>query len=154
MQFTQLPLLAMTLALTALASPLLAIDIAGRQTILSGTNAGSIYMFGDPATARALFWQYGSCGLSTFFADDVSPDIPLVAMPSTIMQSYGASQHNTLCAKIVTMTVGGVTRQAAIADTNVSDTHSIDMTSDLWVAFGQQDGDGSIIPAVEWSIAA
>jgi hypothetical protein len=148
--------------------------------ILSGTNAGSIYMvspkvpnppkdplapptfllstiltnyqFGDPAAARQLFNQYGSCGISTYFPTAVPASMPLVAMPYSIMQSYGFAQHNTLCAKIITMTVNGVTRKAAIADTNVSDTHSIDMTSDLWVAFGQPANDGSIIRSVTWSI--
>jgi hypothetical protein len=75
-------------------------------------------------------------------------------MPDTVMAGHGTAQHNTLYAKVVTMTVGSVTKTAVIADTNVSDTHSIDMTSDLWVAFGQRDYDGSIIPAVDWSIAA
>ncbi|KAH8811002.1 hypothetical protein F5884DRAFT_854365 [Xylogone sp. PMI_703] len=148
MKFTQISLLAITFGVTVLAAPV------ERQVILSGTNAGSIYMFGDPAAARALFWQYGSCGLSTFFANQVDPDMPLVAMPDTVMQGHGSAQHNTLCAKIVTMTVNGVTRQAVVADTNVSDTHSIDMTSDLWTAFGQKDFDGSIIKAVQWSISA
>jgi len=124
-----------------------------RRDTLTGTNAGSIFEFGDASVARATFYEYGSCGLSTYFVGVVADDMPLVAMPSVIMENYGASQHNTLCGKIITMTVGSVTRQAAIADTNVSNTNSIDMTSDLWVAFGQPADDGSIIAAVEWSIA-
>jgi len=80
--------------------------------------------------------------------------MPLVAMPGSVMQNYGSAQHNTLCGKIITMTrpSNGVTEQAAIADTNISDTDSIDMTSDLWVDFGQPANDGSIISALNWSI--
>lgn len=137
----------LSLALSVLAAP-----VQNRQT-LSGTNAGSIFQFGDPAAARQLFYTVGSCGLSTYFVGVVPASMPLVAMPGVIMQNYGASQHNTLCGKIITMTSPkGVTRQAAIADTNISDTNSIDMTSDLWVAFGQPANDGSIIPALNWSI--
>ncbi|KAH8590951.1 hypothetical protein B0O99DRAFT_598489 [Bisporella sp. PMI_857] len=147
-----LPISALPTAPTNATTFAAAVTPPTRAVILSGTNAGSIYMFGDPAAARQLFNQYGSCGISTYFPTAVPASIPLVAMPYSIMQSYGFAQHNTLCAKIITMTVNGVTRKAAIADTNVSDTHSIDMTSDLWVAFGQPANDGSIIRSVTWSI--
>jgi hypothetical protein len=140
-------------ASTAVAAPLRA-TVQPRST-LSGTNAGSIFMFGDPAPARELFYTVGSCGLSTYFVGVVPDSMPLVAMPGNIMSQYGASQHNTLCGQIITMTnPAGVTRQAAIADTNVSDTNSIDMTSDLWTAFGQPANDGSIIPSLNWVINA
>ncbi|KAH8645698.1 hypothetical protein BX600DRAFT_477860 [Xylariales sp. PMI_506] len=124
-----------------------------KRSTLTGTNAGSLYSFDAAATAREIFYEYGSCGLSTYFVGVVPDSMPLVAMPSTVMQNYGASQHNTLCGKIVTMTnSAGVTQQAAVADTNVSVDNSIDMTIDLWVNFGQSSSDASIIPSLSWSI--
>ncbi len=140
--------------LLALASTAIAFPIATRDTYITGTNAGSIYSFEAAATARETFYNYGACGLSTYFVGVVPSTMPLVAMPSTIFDQYGASQHNTLCGKIITMTdpTNGVVKQAAIADRNVSPTSSIDMTVDLWVDFGQSASDGSIIPALKWSI--
>lgn len=147
MQLTTFLPLVLSLAVSVSAAP-----VAVRSA-MTGTNAGSIYAFGSASAARETFYTVGSCGLSTYFAGVVPDHMPLVAMPASVMQNYGASQHNTLCGKVITMKVGGVTRKAAIADTNVSDTHSIDMTSNLWVAFGQPANDGSIIPSVSWSIA-
>lgn len=135
----------------ALASTALALPIAKRS--VAGTNAGSLYSYDPAPTSRAVFYQYGSCGLSTYFAGVVPDTMPLVAMPSTVMANYGASQDNTLCGKIITMTdSNGVTKEAAVADTNVSDTDSIDMTEDVWVAFGQSASDASIIKALDWSV--
>ncbi len=139
--------------LLALASTAIAFPIAERATI-TGTNSGSLYSYDAAATARQVFYQYGACGLSTYFVGVVPDSMPLVAMPSTVFDNYGASQHNTLCGKIITMTdpKNGVSKQAAIADRNVSPTSSIDMTEDLWVAFGQPSNDASIIPTLNWSI--
>ena len=145
--FTPTLITALSLAAAAMAAPM-------EKRALTGTNPGSIFSFGDAATERQVFNTVGSCGLSTFFPGVVPASVPLVAMPASVMNSHGSAQHNDLCGKIITMTdvARGITRQAAIADTNVSDEHSIDMTIDLWTAFGQPANDGSIIPALNWSI--
>ncbi|KAL7795591.1 hypothetical protein V8C43DRAFT_279461 [Trichoderma afarasin] len=138
----------------AIAASVLAATASAAPATVSGTNTnGSIFMFGDPAPARNLLNQFGACGLTTYFVGQVPDDMPLVAMPANIFDQYGSAQHNTLCAKIITLTRNGVTRQAAIADRNLSNTNSIDMTLDLWEAFGGHDNDGSIIPGFSWSIA-
>lgn len=149
MQF-KLSITALVLAVTASAAPTTHVP---KDVIASGTDQnGSIFMFGDPAAARATFWQYGACGLSTYFADQVDPNMPLVAMPATVFDNYGSAQSNTLCAKVITMTNNGVTRQAVVADRNLSVDNSIDMTLDMWQAFGGVDGDGTLIPGFTWSI--
>ncbi|KAK4069109.1 hypothetical protein J3E68DRAFT_449822 [Trichoderma sp. SZMC 28012] len=138
----------------AIAASVLAATASAAPATVSGTNTnGSIFMFGDPAPARNLLNQFGACGLTTYFVGQVPDDMPLVAMPANIFDQFGSAQHNTLCAKIITLTRNGVTRQAAIADRNLSNTNSIDMTLDLWEAFGGHDNDGSIIPGFSWSIA-
>ncbi|KAL6826468.1 hypothetical protein V8C40DRAFT_244307 [Trichoderma camerunense] len=137
----------------AIAASVLAATASAAPATVSGTNTnGSIFMFGDPAPARNLLNQFGACGLTTYFPGQVPDDMPLVAMPANIFDQYGSAQHNTLCAKIITLTRNGVTRQAAIADRNLSNTNSIDMTLDLWEAFGGHDNDGSIIPGFSWVI--
>ncbi|KAI5465258.1 hypothetical protein BGZ63DRAFT_399741 [Mariannaea sp. PMI_226] len=147
MQYSTLVAMALGLASIAEAAPV------NKLTTLTGTNAGSLYSFDPAPTARQIFYQYGSCGLSTFFVGVVPDSMPLVAMTSTVMQNYGSAQHNTLCGKIITMTNSkGVTQQAAIADTNVSGDNSIDMTIDLWTKFGQPANDASIIKSLSWSI--
>ncbi|CAG8977676.1 hypothetical protein HYALB_00009621 [Hymenoscyphus albidus] len=130
-----------------------ALPLDTRATLASGTNAGSIFRFGDAAAAKALFWQSGSCGLSTYFPN-TNKNLPLVAMTSTVMSKFGASQHNTLCGKTITMTYKGVTQKAIIADTNVSVDNSIDMTSDVWIKFGGHDGDGTLLKSLTWSISS
>ncbi|KAL7934374.1 hypothetical protein V8C35DRAFT_302408 [Trichoderma chlorosporum] len=137
----------------AIAASVLAATASAAPAVLSGTNTnGSIFMFGDPAPARNLLNQFGACGLTTYFAGVVPDSMPLVAMPANIFDQFGSAQHNTLCAKTITISRNGVTRQAAIADRNLSDTDSIDMTLDLWEAFGGHDDDGTIIPGFSWSI--
>lgn len=116
----------------------------------SGTNAGSLYSF-DP-NARQTFYTHGSCGLSTYFVGKVPANMPLVAMPNSVMDAYGFAQHNTLCGKIVTMTANGITQQAAIADRNYGGDNSIDMTIDVWTKFGQPSWDASIIRSLKWSV--
>lgn len=135
---------ALSLASIARASPI-------EKRDPSGTNPGSLYSF--DSNGRSVFYQYGSCGLSTYFVGKVPDNMPLVAMPGSVMGSYGFAQHNTLCGKIVTMTApNGVTQQAAIADTNVGGDNSIDMTIDVWTKFGQPNWDASIIRDLRWSI--
>lgn len=147
MQFS-LSIATLVLAITASAAP----NSKRQNIIASGDNMqGSIFEFGDPAPARQAFYTAGACGLSTYFPNAVDPSMPLVAMPAAVFDQYGAAQHNQLCAKIITMSHNGVTRQAAIADRNSFD--SIDMTLDLWEAFGGHDGDGTIIQGFSWSIA-
>ncbi|RFU77532.1 hypothetical protein TARUN_4746 [Trichoderma arundinaceum] len=149
MQFS-LSIATFVLALTASAAP----TSKRQNTLASGSDTnGSIFMFGDPAPARQLLYTVGACGLSTYFPDQVDPNIPLVAMPANVFDQFGFAQHNTLCAKVITLTKNGVTRQAVIADRNLSNTNSIDMTLDLWQAFGGHDNDGSIIPGFSWSIS-
>lgn len=124
------------------------------SAVITGTNQnGSIFMFGNPAPARSLLYNYGACGLSTYFPGKVPASMPLVAMPAGVFDKYGSAQHNTLCGKIITISRNGVTRQAAIADRNLSADNSIDMTLDLWQAFGGHDNDGSLIRGFSWSIA-
>ncbi|KAK1242859.1 hypothetical protein MKX08_005671 [Trichoderma sp. CBMAI-0020] len=148
MQFS-LSIATVVLAMTASAAP----SVKRQNILASGDNMqGSIFQFGDPAPARQTLYTVGSCGLSTYFPNAVDPSIPLVAMPAVIFDQFGAAQNNQLCAKIITMTHNGVTRQAAVADRNSFD--SIDMTLDLWEAFGGHDGDGTIIQGFSWSIAA
>lgn len=138
---------ALSLVSVAQASPIVKRDP-------SGTNPGSLYSFNAAATARQTFYQYGSCGLSTYFVGVVPDSMPLVAMPASVMDSYGSAQHNTLCGKIVTMTnpANGRTQQAAIADRNYGGDNSIDMTIDVWANFGQSTSDASIIKALNWSV--
>ncbi|KAL6901411.1 hypothetical protein GGI43DRAFT_433587 [Trichoderma evansii] len=148
MQFS-LSIATFVLAITASAAP-----SSKRQNILaSGDNMdGSIFEFGDPAPARQALYTVGACGLSTYFPNAVDPSMPLIAMPAEVFDQFGAAQNNQLCAKIITMTNNGVTRQAAVADRNSSP--SIDMTLDLWEAFGGHDLDGTIIPGFSWSISS
>ncbi|KAM0261485.1 hypothetical protein ACHAQJ_002166 [Trichoderma viride] len=147
MQFS-LSIATFVLAFTASAAP-----SSKRQSVItSGTGmTGTIFEFGDPAPARELLYTVGACGLSTYFPNAVDPSIPLVAFPAFLFDNYGAAQHNELCAKIITMSLNGVTQQAAIADRNASP--SIDMTLDVWEAFGGHDGDGTAIQGFSWSIA-
>ncbi|KAF7563422.1 hypothetical protein G7046_g705 [Stylonectria norvegica] len=148
MQFSIIPVIA-TLAVGALANPM---SLDPRATV-SGNNAGSIFQFGSDANCRALFWQYGACGLSTYFNNgQVDPNLPLVAIPGAIFNQYGASQNNKLCAKTITISHNGVTRQAVVADQNVGGDNSIDMCLGMWQAFGGHDNDGSIITGMTWSI--
>lgn len=148
MQFT-LPVAALVLAFTASAAP----THVKKDTIASGTDTnGSIFMFGDASASRQIEFTSGACGLSTYFADQVDPNMPLIAMPADVFDQFGSSQSNTLCAKVITMTLNGVTRQAVVSDRNLSDSHSIDMGLDLWEAFGGHDNDGTIIPGFTWSI--
>lgn len=128
------------------------LELSSRATV-SGTNPGSIFQFGNAAACRQLFWQYGACGLSTYFQGKVDPNVPLVAVPGSVFSKYGNAQNNKLCAKIITMKRNGVTRQAVVADQNVGGDNSIDMCLDLWQAFGGKDGDGSILKGMTWSIA-
>ncbi|KAL7818396.1 hypothetical protein V8C26DRAFT_428304 [Trichoderma gracile] len=147
MQFS-LAIAASVLALTASAAP-----TVQTRDIASGTDQnGSIFMFGDPAGPRQLLFQSGACGLSTYFANQVDPSMPLVAMPAGVFDQFGAAQNNALCAKVITMTNNGVTRQAVVADRNLSVDNSIDMTLDLWEAFGGHDNDGTLIRGFSWSI--
>ncbi|KAL7948654.1 hypothetical protein V8C42DRAFT_342667 [Trichoderma barbatum] len=139
----------------AIAASVLAATVSAAPTAkaVSGSNTnGSIFMFGDPAPARDLLYRFGACGLSTYFPGQVNGNMPLVAMPANVFDQFGFAQHNTLCARVITISRNGVTRQAVVADRNLSDTHSIDMTLDLWQAFGGRDGDGSIIRGFTWSI--
>jgi hypothetical protein len=144
------------LALVALAlgcSSSVADITPSKNTIASGTDTqGSIFQFGDPVAARELFWQYGACGLSTYFADQVDPGMSLIAMPAIVFDTYGSAQNNALCAKIITMTRAGISRQAVIADRNLSESDSIDMTLDMWESFGGHDNDGTIITGFAWFI--
>ncbi|TFB01879.1 hypothetical protein CCMA1212_006174 [Trichoderma ghanense] len=153
-----LSITALALALTASASPISETKptenkAAAAAVSGSGTN-GSIFMFGSAANCRQIFYGFGACGLSTFFADKVPASMPLVAIPSGIFDRFGEAQDNSLCAKVITMTHNGVTRQAVVADENTSSEQSIDMCLDLWQAFGGHDGDGSLITNFSWSIAA
>lgn len=145
MQFT-IPFAALALASVAIAAP----ASEKRDIITSGNSPGSIYRYGDPAECRAIFEQYGACGLSTYFPD--APNLPLVAMPNNIWDNYGASQHNQLCAKVMTMTHNGVTQKVVIADVNEGNQHSIDMCLDDWEGFGGHDGDGTLIQNIDWYI--
>ncbi|KAL6862104.1 hypothetical protein J3F83DRAFT_762802 [Trichoderma novae-zelandiae] len=145
-----LSIASLALALTASASPIAENKAAAVSG--SGTN-GSIFMFGSASNCRQIFYDFGACGLSTFFADKVPSNLPLVAIPSGIFDRFGEAQDNSLCAKIITMTHNGVTRQAVVADENTSSEQSIDMCLDLWQAFGGHDNDGSLITNFSWSIA-
>ncbi|KAL6875997.1 hypothetical protein HDV57DRAFT_519343 [Trichoderma longibrachiatum] len=154
-----LTLSTLALALTASASPISetksAENKAAAAAAISGSGTpGSIFMFGSAANCRQVFYDFGACGLSTFFADEVPASMPLVAIPSGIFDQFGEAQDNSLCAKVITMTHNGVTRQAIVADENTSSEQSIDMCLDLWQAFGGHDGDGSLITNFSWSIAA
>jgi hypothetical protein len=146
MQFS-LSIATFALAMTASAAP----SVKRQNILASGSGMqGTIFEFGDPAPARQLLYTAGACGLSTYFPNAVDPSIPLIALSSEIFDQFGAAQNNELCAKIITISNNGVTRQAAVADRNAF--NSIDMTLDLWEAFGGHDGDGTIIPGFTWSI--
>jgi DNA-binding XRE family transcriptional regulator len=146
--------ISLALALTASAVPIEE-EHTERSAAVSGSGPGSIFQFGSPSNCRQLFWQYGACGLSTYFASKVPSSMSLVALPSGIFDSHGPSdQGNSLCAKVITMTHNGVTRQAVVADENTSSEQSIDMCLDLWQAFGGHDGDGTLIENITWSIAS
>ncbi|EHK51004.1 uncharacterized protein TrAtP1_009952 [Trichoderma atroviride] len=146
--------ISLALAVTASAVPIEEEQHAERSTI-TGSGPGSIFQFGSASNCRTIFWNSGACGLSTFFPNQVSASMPLVALPSRIFEAHGSSdQDNPLCAKVITMTHNGVTRQAVISDENTSDEQSIDMCLDLWQAFGGHDGDGTLIENISWSIAA
>ncbi|KAL7900546.1 hypothetical protein HDV63DRAFT_285865 [Trichoderma sp. SZMC 28014] len=147
MQFS-LSIATFVLAMTASAAP----SVKRQNIIASGDNMqGTIFEFGDPAPARQALYQSGACGLSTYFPNAVDLSMPLIAMPAVIFDQFGAAQNDQLCAKIITMSNNGVTRQAAVADRNSFD--SIDMTLDLWEAFGGHDNDGTIIPGFSWYIS-
>ncbi|KAL7940935.1 hypothetical protein V8C42DRAFT_336264 [Trichoderma barbatum] len=150
-----LSIASLVLALTASAAPIEEEQHTERAAAAitgSGTN-GSIFMFGSASNCRKIFWQYGACGISTFFPN--AANLPLVALPSGIFDRYGSSdQENRLCAKVITLTHNGVSRQALVADENTSSEQSIDMCLDLWQAFGGHDNDGSLIKNFSWSIAA
>ncbi|KIL87816.1 hypothetical protein FAVG1_08695 [Fusarium avenaceum] len=144
----------LALAIGALAAPSDA-TIIKRADIVSGNNQkGSIFMFGNEQNCRQIFWTGGACGLSTYFADQVDPNLPLIAMPSGIFDRYGQAQHNKLCGKVITMTRNGVTKQAVVADENTSSEQTIDMCLDIWQAFGGVDNDGTLRTGITWSIAA
>ncbi|KAI5458848.1 hypothetical protein BGZ63DRAFT_392159, partial [Mariannaea sp. PMI_226] len=104
--------------------------------------------------ARKIFLDSGSCGLSTYQVGNIPDYMPLVAMPISVMRAFGDSQDNLLCGSVVTMTnPKGVTQQAIVADTNMSETdNSVDMTMDLWVGFGQPSTDASVIRTLTWSL--
>jgi hypothetical protein len=55
----------------------------------SGTSDGSIFMFDDSARCRKIFYDSGTCGLSTYFRGRVDPNMSLVAIPSRIFDKYG-----------------------------------------------------------------
>ncbi|KAL7905804.1 hypothetical protein GGI35DRAFT_123635 [Trichoderma velutinum] len=149
-----LSIASIVLAFTASAAPVEE-DLTERATISGSGTPGSIFMFGSASNCRQIFYQSGACGLSTFFPTKVPSNLPLVALPSRIFEAHGPSdQGNSLCAKVITMTHNGVTRQAVVADENTSDEQSIDMCLDLWQAFGGHDNDGSLIKPFSWSIAA
>ncbi|KAK3181377.1 hypothetical protein K4F52_007391 [Lecanicillium sp. MT-2017a] len=118
----------------------------------SGTSDGSIFMFGDSAKCRKIFYDSGACGLSTYFKGKVDPNMSLVAIPSHVFDKYGQAQNNKLCGKIITMTYQGVTRKAVVADENTSGEQSIDMCLGDWKAFHGKDGDGTLRKNIKWSI--
>ncbi|CAM1508924.1 Fc.00g026630.m01.CDS01 [Cosmosporella sp. VM-42] len=153
MQYSLIPVIAsLALGAVAMPQPMSPASLDPRATV-SGNNPGSIFQFGSDSNCRALFWQYGACGLSTYFNNgQVNPNMPLVAIPGSVFNQYGASQNNKLCAKVITMTRNGVTRQAVVADQNVGGDNSIDMCLGLWQAFGGHDNDGSILQGMQWSI--
>ncbi|RFU81471.1 hypothetical protein TARUN_736 [Trichoderma arundinaceum] len=143
------------LALTVSAAPVEEEQHTERAAkVVSGSGTpGSIFQFGSASNCRSIFWQFGACGISTFFPN-VPSNLPLVALPSGIFDAHGPSdQENSLCAKVITLTHNGVTRQAVVADENTSSEQSIDMCLDLWQAFGGHDGDGTLIKPFTWSIA-
>ncbi|KAL7787050.1 hypothetical protein V8C37DRAFT_274398 [Trichoderma ceciliae] len=148
--------ISIALALTASAAPVEEEKHTERAAPVSGSGTpGSIFQFGSASNCRSIFWQYGACGLSTFFADKVPASMPLVALPSGIFDKHGPSdQGNSLCAKVINLTHNGVTRQAVVADENTSSEQSIDMCLDLWQAFGGHDNDGTLIKPFTWSIAS
>lgn len=149
-----LSVISITLDLTASAAPVEEEQHVERPAAVSGSGTnGSIFMFGSASNCRSIFWQYGACGLSTFFANKVPASMPLVALPSGIFDKYGDAQDNSLCARVITLTHNGVTRQAVVADENTSSEQSIDMCLDLWQAFGGHDNDGTLIKSFTWSIA-
>lgn len=150
-----LSVISLALAFTASAAPIEEEQHTERAAAVSGSGTpGSIFMFGSASNCRSIFWQYGACGLSTYFANKVPSNLPLVALPSGIFDRYGPSdQGNSLCAKVITMTHNGVSRQAVVADENTSSEQSIDMCLDLWQAFGGHDNDGTLITNFSWSIA-
>jgi hypothetical protein len=141
-------LVVLGLTLAASASPAGGLN----RRAVTGTNTnGSIFRFGSATDCRSIFRAYGACGISTYF-NWVDGSIPLVAMPAEVFDMYGAAQHNTLCAKVITLTRNGVTQKAIVADRNLSVDHSIDMCLDTWQAFGGHDNDGSLIKGFSWSI--
>ena len=124
-----------------------------KRTTITGVSNGSIFSFSSAATAREEFYTEGSCGLSTYFPNKVPSNVPLVAMPESVMSQYGSAQNNVLCGQIITLTreSTGVTYQAAIADTCPANT--MDMTIDLWVDFGQSATDGTQFTGLSWSVS-
>lgn len=56
-----------------------------RATLASGVNQGSIFMFGDAAVAKNLFWTAGSCGLSTYFPNTEYVSHLLSSNPAYLM---------------------------------------------------------------------
>lgn len=124
-----------------------------KQAPVTGKSNGSIFMFGDTNKCRQTFWRYGACGLSTYFADKVDKNMPLVAMPTGTFDRYGEAQDNKLCGKVITMSHNGVTRKAVVADENTSSEQTIDMCLENWQAFGGHDNDGTLIRNINWSIA-
>ncbi|KAM3563523.1 hypothetical protein MY1884_001221 [Beauveria asiatica] len=127
-------------------------DDVEKRAIISGTNDGSIFQFGDASRCRKLFYDSGACGLSTYFKRRVPSNMPLVAVPSRVFDQFGRAQDNKLCARTITMTYKGVTRKAIVADENTSNEQSIDMCLGDWKAFGGKDRDGTLLRGVKWTI--
>ncbi|KAL6894968.1 hypothetical protein GGI43DRAFT_386110 [Trichoderma evansii] len=145
--------ISLVLAITASAAPIE--EEQHTKRAITGSGPGSIFQFGSASNCRQIFYDFGACGLSTFFPNQVPASMSLVALPSHIFDAHGSEdQDNPLCAKIITMTHNGVTRQAVISDENTSSEQSIDMCLDLWQAFGGHDNDGTLIQNISWSIAA
>jgi len=119
---------------------------------VNGTSTGT-NVSGNPSTARQTLWETGSCGLSTYFADNIDSNVPLVAFPESVMKLHGESHDNKLCGKIATLKASDKTMKVVVAGTTVNPDHSIDLTSDVWTFFGQEDKAGlSKNFQIEWSI--
>lgn len=148
------PMYQLVISLLALGAAATEQNEATKRAAVTGTSNGSIFMFGSASACRKTFYDYGACGLSTYFKGKVDPNMPLIAMPSHIFDKYGQAQNNKLCAKVITMTHNGVTRKAVVADENTSNEQTIDMCLENWQAFGGHDNDGTLIKNINWSIAA
>jgi hypothetical protein len=114
---------------------------------------GSIYSFSDDASCNQVFYQSGSCGLSTYFTSQFpsSDGQEFIALSASIMDQFGASQNDELCGVTIDITgPNGVTKQAVIADRAGADI--IDMCANNWEAFGSTNGDGTNIQ-VQWKVS-